>query len=161
MPEPEAQPQVQAAQPTERPAEVDRGVVVEPKRGWSPIVFFVGAGLTAVAGAATIWSGIDTLNNPGKDVVRDKCSDTTCPEYQEGLNHQRRTNILIGVTAGLGLGTAIIGALLTDWSGSSGQDEAGGDEVIRGPSSRKSAGLHVDPWISVGSGATLGATGTF
>jgi len=91
--------------------------------GWSPTVFYVGAGLTAVLGGITVWSGIDTVNNPGADRVKKECGELMqreeCALYQEGLDKQRRTNILIGVTAGVGVGTALIGLLATDWSGGS------------------------------------------
>lgn len=83
-----------------------------------PALFFIGLGLTAVGVGVTIWSGIDTINNPGTDVVREKCAGlgTDCPEYQEGLDRQLRTNALIGVTAGLGLATVIVGIFFTSWS---------------------------------------------
>jgi hypothetical protein len=73
---------------------------------------------TAGVGGATAWSGIDTLRNPGTDAVRQACVGlgTACPEYQEGLAKQTRTNILIGATAGAGLATLLIGTLLTDFS---------------------------------------------
>ncbi|MCA9597624.1 MAG: hypothetical protein KC776_30135 [Myxococcales bacterium] len=117
----------------------------EPGSGMSPAVFFVGAGLTAVAGGVTIWSGIDTQNNPGKDKVREDCAGlgTDCPTYQDGLDKQRRTNVLIGVTAGLGVVTGVIGAFFTDWSG--------GDSAPK-----KSAA--VEPWVGVGA---VGARGRF
>lgn len=86
----------------------------------SPWVFGVAAGLTAVAGGITIWSGIDTLNNPGTDAVRRDCAgqDESCPTYQAGLDAERRTNLLIGTTAGLGVVSAAIGLFFTDWGGS-------------------------------------------
>ena len=89
----------------------------EAWQGWSPAVFFVALGATAVLGGVTIWSGVDTLNNPGQDGVREKCQGlgTDCPEYQDGLSKQLRTNVLIGVTSGLGAVTAIVGLFLTDW----------------------------------------------
>jgi hypothetical protein len=86
-------------------------------QGWSPAVFVVALGATAVLGGVTIWSGVDTLNNPGKDAVREQCQGlgTDCPAYQEGRSKQLRTNVLIGVTSGLGAVTAIVGLFLTDW----------------------------------------------
>jgi len=118
----------------------DRGA--EAGGGLPPLVFFVGAGLTAVAGGITIWSGIDTQNNPGPDKVREACAGqgTSCPEYQDGLDRQNRTNILLGVTAGLAVTSGVIGALFTDWSGKP----------------EKSA--RVTPWVGVGS---VGARGSF
>ncbi|RYZ06518.1 MAG: hypothetical protein EOO73_16220 [Myxococcales bacterium] len=98
----------------------DEGAAEKPS-GWSPAVFYVGAGLTAVLGGITVWSGIDTVNNPGADRVRQECAERMqgedCALYQEGLSKQRRTNILIPVTAGVGIATAVIGLFLTDWSG--------------------------------------------
>lgn len=111
--------------------------------GLPPLVFFVGAGLTAVAGGLSIWSGIDTQNNPGKDAVREQCAgqDTSCPAYQDGLERQNRTNILLGVTAGLALTSGVIGAFFTDWSGEPDKQSA-----------------RVEPWLGVGA---LGARGRF
>ncbi len=93
-----------------------------------PAVFFVALGLTAVAGGILIWSGIDTLNNPtvtvggvqfnGPDAVRAGCvgQGPSCALYQQGRSEQDRTNVMIGVTSGLGLLTVITGAFLTQWS---------------------------------------------
>ena len=84
-----------------------------------PVVFFVAAGVTAAAGAATIASGIDTVNNPGSATVRQQCAgkDDTCPAYQEGRSAQLRTNILLGATIGAAVVTTVIGLFFTDWSG--------------------------------------------
>jgi hypothetical protein len=81
-------------------------------------VFFVGAGLTVVAGVVTIWSGIDTENSPGTDAVRRECAgkDESCPAYQEGHDKEVRTNVLIGSTIALGAITAVIGLFFTQWS---------------------------------------------
>jgi hypothetical protein len=142
-------------QPDDGP--VDRGV--DKPEGWSPIVFFVGAGLTAVAGGITIWSGIDTQNNPGVDRVKSECAGQgeSCPTYQEGLDNQRRTNILIGVTAGLGVATGLIGIFATDWSGSG---VAGSTSARRRVA--KAENYRVEPWIGLAEGVTLGgARGRF
>lgn len=87
--------------------------------GISPFFFLGGAVLTAAAGGVTIWSGIDATNNPGKDAVRAGCvgQGTECELYKDGLAAETRTNILIGVTAGLGATTLVL-AILTDWDGS-------------------------------------------
>lgn len=93
------------------PAETDSG-------GISPFFFLGGAILTAAAGGVTIWSGIDATNNPGKDAVTAGCvgQGTECSLYQDGLAAEMRTNVLIGVTAGLGATTLVL-AILTDWDG--------------------------------------------
>jgi hypothetical protein len=128
----------------------DRGTA-EPPSGASPLYFWIGAGLTAAAGGVTIWSGIDTLNNPGKDKVRQECvgQGTSCDLYQQGKDKELRTNILIGGTAVLGVGTAVLGAFFTNWSG---------DSTARKKSHQKAS---VQPWVSVGNGALMGATGRF
>ncbi len=84
-----------------------------------PVVFFVGAGVSAAVGAATIVSGIDTVNNPGSASVRQQCAgkDDTCPAYQDGRSAQLRTNILLGVTIGAAVVTGVIGLFFTDWGG--------------------------------------------
>ncbi len=127
--------------------ERDEGVA--KKSGWSPAVFFVGAGVTAVLGGVTVWSGIDTVNNPGADRVKNECGNQgeACDLYQEGLSKQRRTNVLIGVTAGVGVATILIGALATDWSG--GQSEQSAQRGVR-----------VAPWASLDGGG-LQAVGRF
>ncbi len=124
----------------------DPGPTSQSGSGLPPAVFFIGAGLTVAAGAATVWSGLDTQNNPGVDRVREECAGqgTDCDLYQDGLSRQRRTNVLIGVTAGLGVVSGVIGAFFTDWSG--------GD-------STKSA--KVEPFVNVVGGASVGARGSF
>jgi hypothetical protein len=92
----------------------------EPERkGISPAFFAVGLATTVGVGAATIWSGVDTQNNPGPDAVRAGCrgQGTSCPLYQEGLAHQMRTNVLIGVTVGAAALTTVL-AVFTNWRGS-------------------------------------------
>jgi hypothetical protein len=106
-----------------------------------------------VAGGITVWSGIDTIKNPGEDRVRTEClaGDTSCPVYQEGRKRQLRTNVLIGVTAGLGVATGVLAAVGIDWSG-------GGSEKADTLARSKRG---VEPWIAIGDGAAIGARGTF
>ncbi|MEI9950988.1 MAG: hypothetical protein WDO74_18925 [Pseudomonadota bacterium] len=97
-----------------------------------PTAFWVGVGLTAALGGATLWSGIDTQNNPGPDRVREACKagSPDCDSlYNEGLDKQHRTNILLGVTAGLGVATAVVGVFFTDWGGSKKSAAAGADKT--------------------------------
>lgn len=125
--------------------------------GWSPTVFYVGVGLTAVLGGITVWSGIDTVNNPGADRVKKECGalmqGEDCALYKEGLSKQRRTNVLIGVTAGVGVGTALIGLLATDFSGgkASSRDNA---------ANRARPSVNVTPYAAL-DGAGLQAVGRF
>jgi hypothetical protein len=89
----------------------------QPAKGIHPAFFGVGLGLTAAAGGVLAWSGVDTLQNPGPDKVRQVCAGKgpDCPEYKLGLENQLRTNILIGGTAGLGAVTVLL-AIFTRWS---------------------------------------------
>jgi hypothetical protein len=101
------------------PADASPDVPRQAERGISPVVFGVLAGATVILGATTIWSGVDTLNNPGAAAVKAGCvgQGTSCPLYQEGLAHQTRTNVLAGVTGGAAVATAIVG-VFTRWHGS-------------------------------------------
>jgi hypothetical protein len=119
--------------------------------GMSPVVFFAGLGATAVAGGITIWSGLDTVNNPGVDRVKAECApnDQSCPTYKTGRAKQLRTNILIGVTATLGVATGVLGAIGVNWAG---EKESTSDEA---------SGVRIEPWVALGDGAAVGARGTF
>jgi hypothetical protein len=147
-------------EPVERaPAPVDPSTTkdegtVKKSGGWPPAIFFVGAGLTAVMGGITIWSGVDTVNNPGADKVEEECGNQgeSCPLYQEGLSKQRRTNILLGVTAGVGVATILVGILATDWSGGKGAASA--------EAKRLKPRVDVSPWASLDGGG-LQAVGRF
>ena len=88
-----------------------------PKKGLHPAFFITGLVLTAGAGGVLAWSGIDTLQNPGPDKVREACAGkgTDCPEYKLGQENQLRTNVLIGATAGVGAATVLL-AIFTRWS---------------------------------------------
>ncbi|HEX8790828.1 MAG TPA: hypothetical protein VF765_07735 [Polyangiaceae bacterium] len=76
----------------------------EGARGISPIWFWVGLGATGIAGTATIVSGIDTANQHSS--FASHCTggnhagdcDTRA---SNGSSAQTRTNVLLGVTAGL------------------------------------------------------------
>lgn len=146
--EPVAPPPVDPAAPKDEGA-------VKKSGGWPPTIFFVGAGLTAVVGGITIWSGVDTVNNPGADKVKEECGDQgeSCALYQEGLSKQRRTNILLGVTAGVGVATILIGVFATDWSGGKSAPSAEATKRLR-------PGVAVAPWASFDGGG-LQAVGRF
>jgi hypothetical protein len=122
------------------------------KSGWSPVVFFVGVGATAIVGGVTIWSGIDTMNNPGTARVQSECATVPriedCKTYQTGLDHERRTNILIGATSVVGVTTAVIGLFLTNWAGNDSPKPDKKDAFIL-------------PVVGVRDGVNIGAVGRF
>jgi hypothetical protein len=144
------------APPVADPAATRDEGALKKSSGWPPTIFFVGAGLTAVVGGITVWSGIDTVNNPGADKVEEECrgQGESCALYQEGLSKQRRTNVLIGVTAGLGVATLVVGLFATDWSGGkSASAPAGAAKRLR-------PGVAMTPWASLDGGG-LQAVGRF
>jgi len=68
-----------------------------------------------------VWSGIDTVNNPGSEKVRQACSmgwasDDCAKTYSSGSSAQLRTNVYVGVTSGLAAVTAVVGLFFTQWS---------------------------------------------
>lgn len=77
----------------------------------SPLVTMIAAGLTLASAGVATWSGIDTLNE--RDAWDARPSNET---LDAGLDKQRRTNILIGVTIGLGAITGVL-AIFTSWRG--------------------------------------------
>lgn len=104
---PEAQPTAAGTPPPRDYAPTDA-----PSRGLSPAFFWAGTGLTLVAGGLLTWSGLDTLR--ARD---DYKKNPTREDYDNGVSLQRRTNILAGATAALGVITIGVGAFATDWGG--------------------------------------------
>lgn len=84
------------------------------------VAIALGIATLGVAGV-TIWSGVDTVENPGADAVREQCvgQGTDCPAYRDGAAKQLRTNVLIGASGGLALLTGVFAVFVTDWSGES------------------------------------------
>jgi hypothetical protein len=83
-----------------------------PSRGWSPAVVAASGSLTAVALGFTIASGVDTSN--GRDAFNQEKTRTT-GEIDDGLAKEHRTNILVGVTVGVGVLTGAAAIWLVDW----------------------------------------------
>lgn len=99
--------------------------------------FFSALGATVALGAVTVWSGVDanrgvsdyetaarTASSPG---INNGESPTPAERAQslleEGQDKERRTNILIGVTAGMAVSTAVLG-VFTNWKGDSRERDA-------------------------------------
>lgn len=79
--------------------------------GWSPVVFWSGVGATAVLTGVTVWSGLDTVAGANEYERM-----PTQALLDDGRARELRTNVLIGVTAGVAVGTALVGIFATDWS---------------------------------------------
>jgi hypothetical protein len=122
----------------------------ERSPGLAPVYFYVGAGLTAALAGVTIWSGLDTRSNPGPDKVKSDCvgKGADCPTYQDGLSKERRTNILLGVSAGVAVATGVVGLFFTDWKGG-------------GSSPERAGARRLVPAVAVGDGVMVSASGRF
>jgi len=84
--------------------------VDEGSEGLPPAFFWIGLGLTAAAGGGAIASAVDTRNK------HEAFSAAPTPEASiNGQNAETRTNVLLAVTGGLGLTTAILGIVAVDW----------------------------------------------
>jgi hypothetical protein len=84
-------------------------VVVDTHKGLPPWVLLIGGGLTVVSLGVTIWSGLDTQSQ--------KSTFTQTPTQQnldDGRSKETRTNVLIGVTAGVAVLTGVT-AIFVDW----------------------------------------------
>jgi len=114
--------------------------------------FFSSLGATVAMGAVTVWSGIDankgveayeaaarTANSPG---INNGASPTPAELAQslldEGRKKERRTNVLIGITAGMAATTAVLG-VFTNWKGES--REAGAQRIEPAVGVSKQGGL--------------------
>lgn len=86
--------------------------------GISPAFFVVGTVLTLAAGGVTVWSGLD-VSKQKDEYLR---GAQTQEKYDAGKSAEVRTNVLLGVTGGLALLTAITGLFLVDWKGHDGKD---------------------------------------
>lgn len=84
-----------------------------PRSGVSPWAIAPFAGLTALSGALLIWSGVDTL--VALDLYEGFSEAEKVAYYDEGKAKQDRTNVLVGITGGLGLITAAVALFAIDW----------------------------------------------
>jgi hypothetical protein len=110
----EADP-VTSPPPTTTRHEGDDG---QESSGLSPVFFIASAALTVGAGAVLVWSGLDAL--AGVDEYE---MNPTAEALAAGQSKELRTNVMIGVTAGLAA-TTLVFAIFTDWSGGDESDEA-------------------------------------
>jgi hypothetical protein len=85
--------------------------------GVSPVFFVAGTVLTLAAGGVTVWSGLDVSSRKKEYLA----GEQTQASYDAGRSAELRTNILLGVSGGLALLTAVTGLFLVDWKGN-GQD---------------------------------------
>ena len=110
-----AAPPVASAPPPPTPAPTtappsDRKPAPEVRSGWSPTVVWIGGIATVAVGGVAIWSGLDT--NRARTTFDHDPSEAN---LASGRDKQTRTNILLGVTAGVGVLTVATAVFLVDW----------------------------------------------
>jgi hypothetical protein len=98
------------SRPSPSPAPPPPSPALPRSHGLSPLVLPLGGGLTAGAAGVLIWSGLDTLHQ--KKVFD---ANKTQDNLDAGRTKQLRTNVMIGVTAGLGALTVVTGLFFVDW----------------------------------------------
>ncbi|MFW5741604.1 MAG: tetratricopeptide repeat protein [Myxococcota bacterium] len=141
-------PAPEPPEPAPRPAPDEGPSKAEEASGLPPGVFYGALGVTTVLTGVTVWSGLDMRANPGKDKVREDCAgqDESCPTYQDALDSQKRTNVLLVSTGVAAVGTVLLGTLFTDWSDDP-EPERSHDRI--------------EPVVVVGRGVFVGAGGRF
>lgn len=104
--------------PDAPPVEMQPPPDTTPPSGITPVVFFVGLGVTAILGGATLASGLDTKSTHDS-FVGARCAVTTskaCNDLaDDGAAAQLRTNVLGAVTGAAGVATLVIGIFFTRW----------------------------------------------
>jgi hypothetical protein len=120
-----------------------------------PVVFLTGAVLTAAGAGVTIGSGIDTQNHPGTAAVKADCvgQGASCPQYQQGLDAQRRTNILLAATGGVAAVTVVVGVFFTQWSHAD-HPRTGSAAA---PASASRGGITLEPAFGFGQAGLIGS----
>jgi hypothetical protein len=98
-----------------------RALLPSASKPFDPAVFVTGAALTAIGVGLIVWSGIDTLNDPGTATVKAACVDGyfsgNCrSSYDTGSAAQERTNVFIAVTSVFAVATGVVGLFFTQWS---------------------------------------------
>ncbi len=85
--------------------------VTSDATGLTPVWFHVGVGATVVAGGVTIGSAVDTASKNsafGSDSCRTALTQSCVALASSGQSAQARTNVLLGVTAVLGVATVAL-----------------------------------------------------
>jgi hypothetical protein len=95
-------------------------------KGLSPVYTLIGGGVTVALGVTTAVLGVSVIKSkddfdkkypPDNDNYACRNAQTACEkDYQDGVDKQTLTNVFIGITAGMGVLTAVVGIFFTDWS---------------------------------------------
>jgi hypothetical protein len=86
--------------------------------GLPPWVFATAAVITVGVGAATLWSGLDTLqaHDTYERNLKNNTNEANLQAYDNGKGLERRTNVLIGCSIGAAVATTVVG-IFTRWNG--------------------------------------------
>jgi len=108
--------------------------------GWSPVVFWVSAGATAILLGTAIGLGVDTLSF--KNGTYDVAPASQQPaDYSDGVGRMNRTNILLACAGAGAVFTVVTGLWLTDWhGGKDAQSASTRASLVLGPGSLQLAG---------------------
>ncbi len=123
VPAPVQPPPASEATHASRPATVE-AASSEPSslRALPPLVFWTAAGVTAVLGGITLWSGLNASakNDAYEDYARepDATSEQALRGYDDAKSAETRTNVLLVTTGVVAVATIAIGVVFTDWDGS-------------------------------------------
>ncbi len=84
--------------------------------GWSPVVFYVSAGVTAALLGTAIGLGVDTLSF--KSGTYDNATGPQqLADYNDGVGRMNRTNVMFAIAGAGAVFTAVTAIWLTDWHG--------------------------------------------
>ncbi|HEY4116835.1 MAG TPA: hypothetical protein VGM56_03215 [Byssovorax sp.] len=125
---PVAAPVVRAsASPSPSPSPVPPSSESKGARFAPPLVVWIGAGLTVVAGGFLVASGVDTSSARSSFDAAKQAGDVASSTelLTSGQGKEARTNALVGVTAGLGALTAIAAIWFVDWRGAAARASVG------------------------------------
>lgn len=103
----------QAAKPPPAPAPAPSPT----SHGWSPVVFYVSAGLTVALLGTAIGLGIDTLSFKSGTYDNAAAGPQQLAEYDDGVGRMNRTNVMFAVAGAGAVFTAVTAIWLTDWHG--------------------------------------------
>jgi tetratricopeptide (TPR) repeat protein len=85
--------------------------------GWSPVVFYVSAGVTAALLGTAIGLGVDTLSFKSGTYDGASAGPQQLADYDDGVARMNRTNVMFAIAGAGAVFTAVTGIWLTDWHG--------------------------------------------
>jgi hypothetical protein len=106
-----------APSPPPAPAPAPVPVTSSSSHGWSPVVFWVSAGVTAAVLGTAIGLGVDTLSFRNGTYANDPAGPQQLADYNDGVGRMTRTNVMFAIAGAGAAFTAVTAIWLTDWHG--------------------------------------------